>query len=107
MGAVQERWYPPQKDNELYGLYFAFHKDDWYPNNEKYHNYGLMKFHDDYNWLMKVVEKILEKEYEGHLFNALILLLQSSLENANKHDIVMSVNNFIDVYNYIKPLPIT
>lgn len=53
MGAVKERWYPPTKEDEEYGTYFVFPQGTWYPGGVRQHNYSLMKFHSDWNWLME------------------------------------------------------
>jgi hypothetical protein len=75
LGAVQEQWYPPNKDTQSSGLYLAFptsmfeYVDDngnkqqykWYPNNTRYHNDKALKFDTDANWQNEVLQFLLNK----------------------------------------------
>lgn len=58
MGAESQEWYPK---NILYpdqsGIHLSY-PDKKFPDNEKYHSLGCLKYHSSWDWLMPVVEKI-------------------------------------------------
>ncbi len=56
LGAVQEQWYPPNKDNKTTGVHLAFKANGWYPDNQRYHADCHLKFHSDANWQFEAIQ---------------------------------------------------
>lgn len=60
MGPVIEQWYPNNiQYPEMTGMYAVYPKDK-YPANEKHCGVGLLKYDNDWNWLVPVIQKLLQ-----------------------------------------------
>jgi len=57
LGAVQEEWYPYNKDTKSTGIYLAM-KEGFFPNGKRYCGDSMLKYHSDANWQLSTLEWI-------------------------------------------------